>query len=197
MLAVLLFAWPAACAHFVRRCLGALTAPAESYPLLLSLGVLGALLPIACRTPDEAASRAIALAMLATTAWGDLRSGYIFDAATFPSAVLCIATAIALRNAEAGALALATTAAPLALATLWSRSAWIGWGDVKAVFSLALAFGVFESSLALFLASISGLAQALLRKSTSVRFGPHLAGGAFAATVLGPLVRPFVITGAP
>lgn len=186
-LALPLTGWALLCAGLVqaqlRRFASGVT-PRFAVLFVLAMGSVA--LPLFCRAPADAATRAIALVMLTTAGLGDARTGYIFDAATIPAAGLCLAMTIGIHHVAPALAALAGITAPLGLAALLSRGVWIGWGDVKASFSLAIAFGLYESGVALFAASITGLMQAALRNSRSIPLGPHLAAGALLATVCGP-----------
>jgi prepilin signal peptidase PulO-like enzyme (type II secretory pathway) len=154
---------------------------------------LATTLPFMCRPQNEAAGRAAALGMLVATGIVDCRMGYIFDAATLPTAVVVLAVAI-VTGAVAPALhAFFVVELPIGVLAAWSRGTWIGWGDVKAILSIVIAFGVAESLLALILASIAGIAEAHATKSRSVPFGPHLAFGALAAAILGPMIDPMFV----
>jgi prepilin signal peptidase PulO-like enzyme (type II secretory pathway) len=155
---------------------------------LLPFTMLSALLPLLCRPPIEAAGESVVLAMLVATGLVDARCGFIADAATLPTAAISIALALITTHATSGAIAVLALLAPLAFLEAASRGTWIGRGDLKAMFSLAVAFGLVESSFALMVACFSGLAVARWRRTRTIRFGPHLAAGAVLAAIFGPLL---------
>jgi prepilin signal peptidase PulO-like enzyme (type II secretory pathway) len=178
-------AWSVAVAH-----LAATPLPSRD-GRILSFTMLGALLPLLTRSPAGAVGESVTLAMLVATGIVDARCGFIADIATLPTAAISIALAVVSAHASAAATAVLALVVPLALLEAASRGTWIGRGDLKAMFSLAVAFGLVESSLALAVASFSGLAVARWRRTRSVRFGPHLAAGAIVAALFGPLLPTF------
>ena len=178
--------WAAACAQLAGRPL-APHSPlrfAELFVPALAVGIVAA----AIREPRIAFAEGSAAVMLAAAGSVDAKTGFLFDSVTLPCAAICSAAAIAGDSAHAALLAVIAVSAPLAGLALLSRGAWIGWGDVKASFSLAVAFGPLESPVALFLASLSGLISSHFTGGCGrrIRFGPHLAIGAAMTLAFAP-----------
>jgi prepilin signal peptidase PulO-like enzyme (type II secretory pathway) len=179
--------WAVTCAQLARRPLaphGGLRF-AELFVPALAVGMVA----VAIREPRIAFAEGSAAVMLAAAGSVDAKTGYLFDSVTLPCAAICSAAAIAGESVPEALLAVLAVSAPLAGLALLSRGAWIGWGDVKASFSLAVAFGPLESPVALLLASLSGLisshfAGGCLRR---IPFGPHLAIGAAMTLAVAPL----------
>jgi len=152
----------------------------------LAVGGMAVLL----RDPRTAFFEGTTAIMLVTAGAVDSRTGYLFDTLTLPCGAICGAATLVARSAPTALATLFEVVGPLALLASLSRGAWLGWGDVKACISLALAFGPHEAPPALFLASISGLVSAYSGKrerSRAIPFGPHLARGATLTLVLAPL----------
>jgi prepilin signal peptidase PulO-like enzyme (type II secretory pathway) len=150
--------------------------------------VLAACAPLISPTPVDAALRGVACIGLWSAAGADARTGYLFDAVTFPAAVLTAAIAIwggHAGDAAAGVLLLVGTfGATVAL----SRGTLMGLGDVKAMYALGAAFGPLEGAIALVAACACGLAVALTPgagRRSQIPFGPHLAAGAAFALMCG------------
>jgi len=132
----------------------------------------------------QAGSVAPAAACIALLAAGavDARTGYLVDAVTLPSAIVVLALAIAGGTTSDALAAVLGELVIFGGIYLVSGGRALGLGDVKALYSLAAAFGPFGTALALLSATLSGLALALarggLQRDRAVRFGPHLAAGA-------------------
>ncbi len=152
-------------------------------------------LPFVFRPQGEAIGRAATLGMLVATGIVDCRTGYLFDVATLPTAAVVLAVAIATGAMTAALHAFFAIALPIGVLAAWSRGTWIGWGDVKAVLSIVIAFGVAESLVTLIVASVSGIVHARAARSRSIPFGPHLAFGAAAAALFGPMFDPVFMEG--
>jgi prepilin signal peptidase PulO-like enzyme (type II secretory pathway) len=147
----------------------------------------------ALREPTETLVRGAVIVALAVGAVSDARTGYVFDCITLPAGVAAIAFAALWSDAGRDALGALLLLAPFAVA---AANAWIGWGDLKMLFSVALAFGPFESSLALFVAALSGLLYVQIRAGGHERriaFVPHLTAGAVVALMVAkPVLRVLV-----
>jgi prepilin signal peptidase PulO-like enzyme (type II secretory pathway) len=147
---------------------------------------------VAVARPEEALARGAVLVALAVGAVADARTGYIFDCITLPAAAAGIVIAQVAHDVDSAVGALAIVL-PFAL---FAAASWIGWGDVKAIFSLAIAFGPFESSLALFVACLCGIVYARARGRRScpsrIPFVPPLATGAFVAFIIARPLRIFI-----
>jgi prepilin signal peptidase PulO-like enzyme (type II secretory pathway) len=145
------------------------------------------------REPREALARGAVLVALTVGAIADARTGYVFDSVTLPAAVVAIVFAMGATGDGRPSIGALAIVAPLALL---AASSWLGWGDVKAAFSLSLAFGPFESCLALFVACVSGLAfaQTPLGRACLPRmpFVPHLAVGALTALIAARPLRALI-----
>jgi prepilin signal peptidase PulO-like enzyme (type II secretory pathway) len=133
--------------------------------------------------------------MLVATGAVDYRTGYIFDFATLPSAAISLAVAVATGSVSPAAHALFSIGVPIGALAAWSRGTWIAWGDIKAIFSIVIAFGVTESLLTLIVASLSGILHARALGARSIPFGPHMALGAAIAVAVGPLLDPILMEG--
>ena len=144
-----------------------------------------ALAALATRAPASALGCGIACIALLVASIGDARTGYLFDAITFPAAVAVVAVAVADGETAAAAAGVVLLVGLFGGIVAVSRGRWMGLGDVKAMFALGAAFGPVESIVAVFVACVSGIAASAvggrLSRGAEVRFGPHLAfGGAFA-----------------
>ncbi len=134
---------------------------------------------------------ASAVASIAVTiaAFGDARTGYIFDAITFPAACLTGVVAIASGDASIAAGGVAFLVGTFGALHVLSRGRAIGLGDVKAMYAIGAGFGPLAALVAIFAASISGIVAAIAstvrkgRRPAEIRFGPHLAFGATFALV--------------
>lgn len=163
-----------------------------------TLGCALALIALALGTRPlpEALVCATACVALVAASGPDLRTGYLFDAITLPTALVVGALAIAF-----GAAATSNAAGGVALLVgafgalmVLSRGRLMGLGDVKAMYAIGAAFGPLESLVAIFGACVSGTIVALVTarfvRGTEIRFGPHLAvGSAFALVAGDPIVH--------
>jgi len=187
--AVWLTLWAAACAILAARPL----IPNRSGTFALRFGPALAigLTAAALLEPGSALAEGTAGVMLAAAAPVDVKTGYLFDSVTLPAATLCILIAALERTTTSAFWGVAAIVAPLAVLAFISRGGWIGWGDVKACLSLAIAFGGVGSAMALFIASVSGLAAHAMRlhRGRSIPFGPHLAAGAATVIIFGSQAR--------
>ncbi len=189
-LRLILAAWSACAILLVRvaeRRVAGLAPPAP-WREVSSSAVLIILTPMVSANAPEAAARGIACIALCVVATADARTGYIFDAVTFPAAVLTASIVICGEDAASAALGVLLLVGSFGTVTAASRGAWMGLGDVKAMYALGAAFGPLGSALALFAACVSGLAAAVIGDRGGTRelpFGPHLALGASFALLLG------------
>jgi prepilin signal peptidase PulO-like enzyme (type II secretory pathway) len=134
---------------------------------------------------------ASAVACIAVTiaAFGDARTGYMFDAITFPAACLTAIVALASGDASTAAGGVASLVGTFGTLHVLSRGGAIGLGDVKAMYAIGAGFGPLAGLVAIFAASMSGIAAAIAstvrtgRRPTEIRFGPHLAFGTSFALV--------------
>jgi prepilin signal peptidase PulO-like enzyme (type II secretory pathway) len=157
--------------------------------------LLATFLPFLCRTEPNAVGRAATLGMLVATGMIDYETGYIFDTATVPTAVIAISAAVAAGATTSAVHGLCLIGLPITVVAASSRGTWIAWGDIKAILSIVIAFGFPESLVTLMLASCTGIVHACASRSRSIPFGPHMAFGAAAAAVLGPMINPIFAEG--
>jgi prepilin signal peptidase PulO-like enzyme (type II secretory pathway) len=165
--------------------------PLRSRELLIGVLALG-LAATLLHEPRAAFLEGTAAIMLVTAGTVDAQTGYLFDSFTLPCAAICVVGAIAAQTLAAASFAALAIVGPLALAASLSRGAWLGWGDVKACLSLAIAFGPVEAPAALLLASVSGLLSSLFgicERRRAIPFGPHLAFGATLTLIFAPFAR--------
>ncbi len=131
----------------------------------------------------------LACIALVVAAFGDARSGYVFDAITLPAAALTALAAASYGEAGPAAAGVLLVVGGFGTVVACSRGRLMGLGDVKALYALGAAFGPGEALFALFAASLSGIAAAALtgrlRAGTELRFGPHLAAGGACALAFG------------
>jgi len=156
--------------------------------------VLLATLALLVRPLAGAALCGVACIALIAAAASDARTGYLFDAITFPAAVLVALLALWTGAAQSAAAGVALMVGCFGSVVLVSRGRWMGLGDVKALYALGAAFGPLESLLAILVASLCAIAAATavggLRRGREIRFGPHLAAGAAFALIAGePIVH--------
>jgi prepilin signal peptidase PulO-like enzyme (type II secretory pathway) len=135
----------------------------------------------------------IACIALAVAAFGDARTGYLFDAVTLPAAAATALAAALCGQAASAAAGVLVIVGGFGAVFAGSRGRLIGLGDVKAMYALGAAFGPGEAFFAIFAACVSGIAAAALagrlRAGAELRFGPHLAAGSVCALLVGD---PFV-----
>lgn len=140
-------------------------------------------------SPASATACGLACIGLVVAADADVRTGYLFDAVTFPAALLVTIAVIISGSTFEAVCGVALLVGGFGAVVLLSRSRLMGLGDVKAMFALGAAFGPLESLLAIFAAAVSGIVVATfagrLRRGTRVPFGPHLAAGSAFALVAG------------
>ncbi len=143
------------------------------------------------REPGRAFLEGSAAVMLVSAGIVDSRTGYLFDAVTLPCAAICTLASILSQSAWEAAATVLVLVMPLAALASISRGNWLGWGDVKACFSLAVAFGPIEAPATLFIATLSGLLSACIssKRRRTIPFGPHLARGAVLTLILAPLAH--------
>jgi prepilin signal peptidase PulO-like enzyme (type II secretory pathway) len=122
----------------------------------------------------------------------DARTGYLFDAITFPTALLVTAIAVAGGTTLDAACGVCVLVGSFGALVVCSRGRLMGLGDVKAMFAIGAAFGPLESIVAIFAACVSGIVWTAfagrLRCGAQVHFGPHLAAGSAFALVGGDFV---------
>jgi len=145
---------------------------------------------LACRaTPSAAVTCGLACIALVAAADSDARTGYLFDAVTFPAAILTTLAAIVSGTTFDAACGVLLLAGSFGALVVLSRGRLMGLGDVKAMYVLGAAFGPLESLVAIFAACISGIAalslSGSLRSGARLHFGPHLAAGSLFALVAG------------
>ncbi|MBD5655814.1 MAG: prepilin peptidase [Candidatus Eremiobacteraeota bacterium] len=152
--------------------------------------VLGlAAISVIFRSPLAAATCGAACIGLAAAAAADLRTGYLFDALTMPAAALVTALAIGGGATDRACAGVLMVIGPFGALVVYSRGRWMGLGDVKAMYALAVAFGPIESFLAIFVACVCAIASVIVAgrfaARCEIRFGPYLAVGAAFALVAG------------
>jgi prepilin signal peptidase PulO-like enzyme (type II secretory pathway) len=188
-----LFAWAALLSALAVRAQRAAGCGA-SFATTLLVAMAPAIVASAFREPRESlASGAVAVA-LAVGAVSDATTGYVFDCITAPTAAAAIGLAAFATDGASPAAGVLLFVAPLAIA---AANSWIGWGDVKILFSVALAFGISQSLLILFVAALSGLLSLRVRAGGDpprrIPFVPHLTIGAIVTIAFGkPLLRTLV-----
>jgi len=169
------------------------TAPGPGGRPPYELAVAVAILATAMRPPLEALTIGVVCIALVAAAPADGRTGLLFDAVTRPTTLLVLALSTVGGRAELATIGVCCVAGFFAALVAVSRGAWIGLGDVKAIFALAAAFGAIEATLAVFVACCSGIATATIRPPAgdvrTLAFGPHLAVGACATLACGPYVE--------
>ena len=191
--AVGLFAWTAATFASVRvteRACGEHRIPS---PLpAIGLAIALALSALALHPPLVAALVGATCIALVAAAGADARTGYLFDSVTLPAAIVAIALAIAGDRTSDAALAVFFVVGTFGGIVAFSRGRMMGLGDVKALYTIAVAFGPLESAIAIFAACVSGICAAgigsRLRRGLEIRFGPHLAVGAAFTLVAGDAI---------
>jgi leader peptidase (prepilin peptidase)/N-methyltransferase len=165
-----------------------------------SIGALPPLLPVAAAIAAcVAAIAGISMPAVAATAGVavagvvDARTGSIYD--PLPASMLFASLALALVSGSAidGCCGAAAVGAALLGLHAISRGRGIGLGDVKLGTALGMALGLSSGLTAIALAVVFGggygawlLATRRARGGTSIRFGPFIAAGTFAA-LLAPL----------
>jgi prepilin signal peptidase PulO-like enzyme (type II secretory pathway) len=127
----------------------------------------------------------------------DARRGLLFDAVTFPTALLSAGLGILFGDPAAAAAGVFMLVGIFGALFVVTRGRCIGLGDVKAMFAIGAAFGPLESLLTILAACVTGLIGAALtgrlRQGASVRFGPHLAAGSTLTLLFGrSLVHHFI-----
>lgn len=147
-------------------------------------------------TPATATACGVACIALVVAAEADVRTGLLFDAVTFPAALLTAAIGLVAGDAAAAAWGVVMLVGPFGTLVVVSRGRAMGLGDVKAMFAIGAAFGPLESLIAIFGACISGILAATLahrlRPGESLRFGPHLAAGCALALSFGDPIVHFI-----
>jgi prepilin signal peptidase PulO-like enzyme (type II secretory pathway) len=161
---------------------------------LAGCGVLAAAAPLLAAGTEDAAARGIACIALLSAAGADARTGHLFDAVTFPAALLTATVAILGGEGARAAGGVLLLVGIFGSLVVLSRGRLMGLGDVKAMYALGAAFGPVEGALAVAAASACGVAVAYARgtrgRGTEIPFGPHLAAGAAFALVFGdPLAQ--------
>jgi prepilin signal peptidase PulO-like enzyme (type II secretory pathway) len=167
---------------------------AVPWPELCGVAVIAACAPLLGPSPADAAARGVACIGLWSAAGADARTGYLFDAATLPAAILTAAIAIGAGHAAQAAHGVLLLVGTFGATFVLSRGRLIGLGDVKAMYALGAAFGPAGGALAVAAAALCGLAVAFAPgragKPAQIPFGPHLAtGGAIALLFADALVR--------
>lgn len=186
-----LIAWFACLTLLVRRAERSVTIAAALAPwptLACACAVIACGLVV--RPLAEATICSCACIGLIAASGPDVRTGYLFDAITLPTAVLVSALAIAHGAAGDAAAGVALLVGAFGTVVVVSRGRLMGLGDVKAMYAIGAAFGPLESLVAIFAACLSGiivaLASARFARDSEIRFGPHLAAGSAIALVAGP-----------
>jgi len=187
-----LVGWAALLAALATRAERSLAGSGTFFASFAPAAALGAFAGVV-REPSEALARGAVLVALAVGAVADARTGCVFDCVTLPTAVAGVVLAALTSDAESPSIGVIAIVVPF---VLFAAASWIGWGDVKSLFSLAVAFGPFESSLALFAACASGIVFAQTRAGRAclpqMPFVPHLAVGALTAFIVAKPLRALI-----
>ena len=185
-----LLLWGALAIALARRAETTVSLEAPPRPWSTGAAVLVVtLLASVSRPAAEAALCGAACIGLVAAAATDARTGYLFDAVTFPCALLTSTLAIVAGRTTHAVEGVLLLVAPFGAVVACSRGRWMGLGDVKAMFAVGVAFGPFESLVAIAAACFCAIASAVLSNRTTrnaeIRFGPHLAVGAVLTLVAG------------
>jgi prepilin signal peptidase PulO-like enzyme (type II secretory pathway) len=153
------------------------------------VAAIAACAPLVSPTAADAAARGVACIGLCSAAGADARTGYLFDAVTFPAAVLTAAIAICCGHAGSAAAGVLLLVGTFGATVALSRGTLMGLGDVKAMYALGAAFGPLDGALAVVAASACGLLLAFspsrARRPAQIPFGGPLAAGAALALICG------------
>jgi prepilin signal peptidase PulO-like enzyme (type II secretory pathway) len=144
---------------------------------------------------DGLTARAAVCIGLCAAARTDLRTGYLFDAVTLPTALLAALLTLGTGRLQAASQGVVLLTGLFGAVAVASRGACLGFGDVKAMYAIGAAFGPVEGAIAVAAASVSGLAFAVLsgkRREHEIAFGPHLALGTGLALAVGPAFSRFL-----
>ncbi len=167
--------------------------PRSRWPQILTCAAIVPFVSFTARDPNEVAA-ALACIALVVGAFADARTGYLFDAVTFPAALVTAILAVATGSASQATAGVALLVGIFGAVAVISRGRAIGLGDVKAMYAIGAGFGPAKATFILFAASLSGLAAAALSRRIAppahpilreIPFGPHLAIGSGLALIAG------------
>jgi prepilin signal peptidase PulO-like enzyme (type II secretory pathway) len=167
--------------------------PRSRWPEILACAAIVAVGSFEARDPN-AVGAALTCIALVVGAFADARTGYLFDAVTFPAALVTAALAVATGSASQATAGVALLVGIFGGVAVISRGRAIGLGDVKAMYAIGAGFGPANAVFILFAASVSGLAAAALSRHIApiawprlreISFGPHLAIGSTLALIAG------------
>jgi leader peptidase (prepilin peptidase)/N-methyltransferase len=189
--AVALAAWAVASLALARAAetrLAGVPPPLTPFAVAATAGVAGAALALRS-SPAAAAACGLACIGLIAAADADSRTGYLFDAVTFPAALVVTGAVIAAGSTADAVGGVVLLVGCFGAVVVLSKGRLMGMGDVKAMFALGAAFGPLESLIAIGAACVSGIVAASLagrlRRGAHLHFGPHLAAGAAFALAAG------------
>jgi prepilin signal peptidase PulO-like enzyme (type II secretory pathway) len=163
------------------------------WPQILACAAIVAFVSFVTRDPNAMVA-ALACIALVIGAFADARTGYLFDAITFPAALVTAVLAVATGSASQATAGVAVLVGIFGAVAVVSRGRAIGLGDVKAMYAIGAGFGPAKAIFILFAASLSGLAAAALSRRIArgahpilreIPFGPHLAIGSSLALIAG------------
>jgi prepilin signal peptidase PulO-like enzyme (type II secretory pathway) len=167
--------------------------PSSHWPQIIACATIVVFVTSVGRDPNTIAA-ALACIALVVGAFADARTGYLFDAITFPAALVTAILAVATGSASQATAGVALLVGIFGAVAIVSRGRAIGLGDVKAMYAIGAGFGPAKAMFVLFAASLSGLAAAALSRRISgsehstlreIPFGPHLAIGSSLALIAG------------
>jgi prepilin signal peptidase PulO-like enzyme (type II secretory pathway) len=162
---------------------------AVPWPEICGTAAIAACAPLLAPSPADAAARGVACISLWSAAGADARTGFLFDAVTFPAAVLTAIIAICGGHAADAAHGVLLLVGTFGAAVVLSRGRLMGLGDVKAMYALGAAFGPADAAVAVVAACLCGLTAAFApgraERPAQIPFGPHLAIGAAVALICG------------
>ncbi len=195
---LLLSTWAAALSAAATRAESRVSSadPRSRWPQIMACATIVAVATFVARDP-KALAAALACIALVVGAFADARTGYLFDAITFPAALVTAILALATGSAAQATAGVALLVGIFGAVAIISRGRAIGLGDVKAMYAIGAAFGPAKAIFILFAASLSGLAAAALSRRTArgshpvlreIPFGPHLAIGSSVALMVGDRV---------
>jgi prepilin signal peptidase PulO-like enzyme (type II secretory pathway) len=180
--------WPAYLATAAARDVRTL-APRLSgaWPALFLLAAAAGLTALALDPSAARFTRATAAAALAAAAVIDAQTGLLIDRITLPACLTSAAWAAVSGSSRDALFGLLVLAGPAATLLLFARGRCLGWGDVKALAFLGIAFGPMRGAIAVSAACACGVLSTFVRSGQltgrSVPFGPYLAAGALLGLV--------------
>jgi prepilin signal peptidase PulO-like enzyme (type II secretory pathway) len=160
---------------------------AGAWPVLFFVAAAAGLAALEFDASNERFTRATAAGALAAAAVIDAETGLLIDRITLPACLTSAVWAAASGCCLDAVLGLFALAGPATALLLVGRGRWLGWGDVKALAFLGIAFGPLRGAIALSAACLCGLLSTLVRRRRltggSVPFGPYLATGSLLGLV--------------